>query len=224
MFKLNNDWNEILTNEFKKPYYLDLMKYLEEEYKKYDIYPNMENVFYALNKTSFNDVKVVIIGQDPYHEENQAHGLAFSVLDPTPHPKSLINIYKEIKSDLNLKDDIFKSGNLTSWAEQGVLLINSVLTVRKHNANSHKGKGWETFTDEIIKKINEKKENVIFVLWGNDAKKKCSFIDANKHFILTAAHPSPLSAYRGFFGCKHFSKINEILRSINKEEIIWEIK
>ena len=215
MFKLTTDWKDILKDEFDKDYYKNLMKFLEDEYQNYNIYPKKEDVFNALNTTSFKDVKVVIIGQDPYHEEGQAHGLAFSVLDPTPLPKSLINIYKEIESDIG-KDINFKyekslSGNLLPWANQGVLLINSVLTVREHMANSHKNKGWEIFTDEIIRQINDNKENIIFVLWGNDAKKKGESIDVNKHYILTAAHPSPLSASRGFFGCKHFSKINDIL-------------
>ena len=215
MFKLTSDWKDILKDEFDKDYYKNLIKFLEYEYQNYNIYPKKEDVFNALNITSFKDIKVVIIGQDPYHEEGQAHGLAFSVLDPTPLPKSLINIYKEIESDIG-KDINFKyekslSGNLLPWANQGVLLINSVLTVREHMANSHKNKGWEIFTDEIIRQINDNKENIIFVLWGNDAKKKGESIDVNKHYILTAAHPSPLSASRGFFGCKHFSKINDIL-------------
>ena len=215
MFKLTSDWKDILKDEFDKDYYKNLIKFLEYEYQNYNIYPKKEDVFNALNITSFKDIKVVIIGQDPYHEEGQAHGLAFSVLDPTPLPKSLINIYKEIESDIG-KDINFKyekslSGNLLPWANQGVLLINSVLTVREHMANSHKNKGWEIFTDEIIRQINDNKENIIFVLWGNDAKKKGESIDVNKHYILTAAHPSPLSASRGFFGCEHFSKINDIL-------------
>lgn len=215
MFKLTSDWKDILKDEFDKDYYKNLIKFLEYEYQNYNIYPKKEDVFNALNITSFKDIKVVIIGQDPYHEEGQAHGLAFSVLDPTPLPKSLINIYKEIESDIG-KDINFKyekslSGNLLPWAKQGVLLVNTVLTVREHFANSHKNKGWEIFTDEIIRQINDNKENIIFVLWGNDAKKKGENIDVNKHYVLTAAHPSPLSASRGFFGCKHFSKINDIL-------------
>lgn len=227
MFILTNDWKDYLKEEFEKEYYKDLMKYLNEEYTKYNIYPKKEDVFNALNTTAFKDVKVVIIGQDPYHEEGQAHGLAFSVLDPTPLPKSLINIYKEIESDIgidtNFKYDKSLSGNLQAWAKQGVLLINSVLTVREHMANSHKNKGWEKFTDAIIDKLNKEKEKVIFVLWGNDAKKKCASIDSNRHYVLTSAHPSPLSASRGFFGCKHFSKINKILKNNNQEVINFTI-
>lgn len=227
MFKLTSDWKDILKDEFDKDYYKNLIKFLEYEYQNYNIYPKKEDVFNALNTTSFKDVKVVIIGQDPYHEEGQAHGLAFSVLDPTPLPKSLINIYKEIESDIG-KDINFKyekslSGNLLPWAKQGVLLINSVLTVREHMANSHKNKGWEKFTDAIIDKLNKEKEKVIFVLWGNDAKKKCANIDYNRHYVLTSAHPSPLSASRGFFGCKHFTKINKILKNNNQEVINFTI-
>ena len=225
MFELYNDWKDILNDEFTKPYYKRLMGFLEKEYQNYNIYPKKDDVFNALNTTSFKDVKVVIIGQDPYHEEGQAHGLAFSVLDPTPLPKSLINIYKELESDLgeeyNFKYEKGLSGNLSSWAKQGVLLLNSVLTVIEHSAGSHRLVGWETFTDAIIKKINDEKENVVFVLWGNDAKKKCESIDLSKHYVLTAAHPSPLSASRGFFGSKPFSKINVILKDNNKEEIKW---
>jgi len=222
MFSLNDDWKEILKDEFDKDYYKELIKFLEKEYKEYTIFPKVEDVFSAFNYTPFDNVKVVIIGQDPYHEVGQAHGLAFSVLDPTPVPKSLINIYKELKDDLDIP--ISKSGNLSSWAKQGVLLINSVLTVREGLANSHKNKGWEKFTDAVIDKINTQKTSVVFLLWGNDAKKKGIMIDKSKHYVLTAPHPSPLSAYHGFFGCKHFSKTNEILNNINKSEIDWNIK
>jgi len=190
MFSLNDDWKEILKDEFDKDYYKELIKFLEKEYKEYTIFPKVEDVFSAFNYTPFDNVKVVIIGQDPYHEVGQAHGLAFSVLDPTPVPKSLINIYKELKDDLDIP--ISKSGNLSSWAKQGVLLINSVLTVREGLANSHKNKGWEKFTDAVIDKINTQKTSVVFLLWGNDAKKKGIMIDKSKHYVLTAPHPSPL--------------------------------
>ncbi len=221
MFKLNNTWKEILKDEFDKDYFKNLIKFLDEEYKTYTVFPKKEDVFNAFNCTPFDNVKVVIIGQDPYHEEGQAHGLAFSVLDPTPVPKSLLNIYKELNNDLNIP--ISNSGNLSSWAKQGVLLINSVLTVKKGIANSHKNKGWEQFTDAVISKINSEKENVVFLLWGNDAKKKGFAIDETKHFVLKAPHPSPLSAYHGFFGCKHFSQTNEILQKTGSEQINWNI-
>ena len=174
-----------------------------------------------MNLTSYKDVKVVIIGQDPYHEPNQAHGLAFSVLDGIKLPPSLKNIYKEIEADLGIK--MSGSGNLTSWARQGVLLLNNVLTVRAHEANSHKKKGWEFVTDKIVEKLNERDDQIIFVFWGNNAKDKQKLITNSNHVVLTAPHPSPLSAYHGFFGCGHFSKINELLREKGKEEIIWQI-
>lgn len=222
MFILKDEWKEILKEEFNKEYYKDLMNFLEKEYENYTIFPKKDDVFNAFNKTLFKDIKVVIIGQDPYHEEGQAHGLAFSVLDPTPTPKSLANIYKELHDDLGIK--VSNSGNLSFWAEQGVLLINSVLTVRKGLANSHKNKGWEKFTDAVINKINLEKQNVVFLLWGNDAKKKGMIVDETKHFVLKSSHPSPLSAYQGFLGCKHFSKTNEYLRKNLIKEINWKIE
>ena len=210
MVKLNNQWDELLCEEFKKEYYLKLREFLKIEYANYRIFPSMYDIFNALKYTDYKDVKVVILGQDPYHEIGQAHGLCFSVLDYVPLPASLKNIFKELTTDLNIPYP--KTGNLTKWAKQGVLLLNTVLTVREHYANSHKNKGWEIFTNQVIELLNQRDESIIFVLWGNDAKQKKSLITNPKHFILTASHPSPLSAFNGFFGCKHFSKINEILQ------------
>lgn len=210
MVKLNNQWDELLCEEFKKEYYLKLREFLKIEYANYRIFPSMYDIFNALKYTDYKDVKVVILGQDPYHEIGQAHGLCFSVLDHVPLPASLKNIFKELTTDLNIPYP--KTGNLTKWAKQGVLLLNTVLTVREHYANSHKNKGWEIFTNQVIELLNQRDESIIFVLWGNDAKQKKSLITNPKHFILTASHPSPLSAFNGFFGCKHFSKINEILQ------------
>ena len=221
MFNLNNDWKEVLSDVINSNEVLRLKEFLNEEYNSDTIYPPKENIFTALKLTSYKDVRVVIIGQDPYHEPNQAHGLAFSVLEGIKLPPSLKNMYKEIESDLGIK--MGNSGNLSSWAEQGVLLLNNVLTVRAHEANSHKGKGWEYFTDKIVEKLNAREEQIIFVFWGNNAKSKQKLITNQNHIVLTAPHPSPLSAYHGFFGCKHFSKINELLIKNNKKEINWKI-
>lgn len=221
MVNLGNDWDQILKDEFEKEYFKNLREFLKEEYSNRVIYPNMYNIFEALKHTSYEDTKVLILGQDPYHGENQAHGLAFSVQPGVKIPPSLLNMYKELQDDLGCF--IPNNGYLIPWADQGVLLLNTALTVRAHEANSHKNKGWEIFTDEIIKKLNERKDPVIFVLWGNNARKKVEFIDKSRHFVLEAPHPSPLSARRGFFGCKHFSKINEILTSLGKEPIDWQI-
>ena len=220
--KIAKSWYELLKDEFEKPYYKELQKFLIDEYSHYTIYPDSQNVFNALNLVPYDKVRVVIIGQDPYHEPNQAHGLCFSVQDGVDIPPSLQNIYKEIHNDLGLP--IPKTGDLTSWAKQGVLLLNSVLTVRKGAANSHKGKGWEQFTTSILEKLNEREKPIVFLLWGNNAKSIASCVDNKRHFILTAPHPSPLSAYAGFFGCKHFSKCNEFLKSVGEEPINWEIK
>ncbi len=220
--KIAKSWYELLKDEFEKPYYKQLQNFLIDEYSHYTIYPESQNVFNALNLVPYERVRVVIIGQDPYHEPNQAHGLCFSVQAGVDIPPSLQNIYKEIHADLGLP--IPNTGDLTPWARQGVLLLNSVLTVRKGVANSHKGKGWEQFTSAIISKLNEREKPIVFLLWGNNAKQVASNVDATKHFVLTAPHPSPLSAYAGFFGCKHFSKCNEFLHSIGEPEINWEIK
>lgn len=221
MIRLNNDWDYLLEKEFEKEYYARLKEFLINEYKTNLIFPNKDNIFEALRQTSYKDTKVLILGQDPYHGEGQAHGLAFSVQLTVKIPPSLLNIYKELRDDIGCY--IPNNGYLIPWANQGVLLLNTALTVRAHEANSHKNKGWEIFTDEIIKILNKRQDPVIFVLWGANARKKKEFIDGNRHFILEAPHPSPLSASRGFFGCKHFSKINEILIKLGKTPIDWQI-
>jgi len=222
MVTLNNKWDELLQPEFEKEYYLKLRQFLIEEYKNNAIYPDKNNIFNALKLTSYEDVKVVIIGQDPYHGPNQAHGLSFSVQPKVQIPPSLLNMYKELRDDLGCF--IPNNGYLVPWAEQGVLLLNAVLTVREGQANSHRNKGWEKFTDRVIELLNERKEPVVFLLWGNNAKEKGELITNKHHYILTSVHPSPLSASRGFFGCKHFSKTNEILESLGKNPIDWQIK
>lgn len=221
MIEFNNKWDDILSGEFSKDYYINLRKFLIDEYKNKKIYPNMYDIFNSLKLTSYEDVKIVILGQDPYHGENQAHGLAFSVNKGIKIPPSLLNMYKELQSDLGCF--IPNNGYLVPWAEQGVLLLNTVLTVREGEPNSHKNKGWEIFTDKVISKLNEREDPIIFILWGNNAKEKLKLITNKRHFILTAPHPSPLSASRGFFGCKHFSKANDILKSLHKKEIDWQI-
>lgn len=221
MVKIGNDWDEVLEGEFEKPYYLELRQFLKSEYETQVIYPDMYNIFNALKYTSYKDTKVLILGQDPYHGENQAHGLAFSVKPGVRIPPSLLNMCKELHADLGCF--IPNNGYLVSWAEQGVLLLNTALTVRAHQANSHKGKGWEVFTDNIIKLLNLRADPVIFVLWGNNARNKKKLIDTNKHYIIESAHPSPLSASRGFFGSKPFSKTNYILIKLGKTPINWQI-
>ena len=215
-----NSWKNILEKEFEKSYFKDLVEFVKNEYSKNTCYPKGLDIFAAFDYCSFDDVKVVILGQDPYHGPNQANGLCFSVKDGITHPPSLINIFKEISTDLNKVYP--KSGNLEMWAKQGVLLLNATLTVRAHEAGSHQKKGWETFTDEVIKQISNNKEHVIFLLWGGFAKKKAKLIDKKKHFILESGHPSPLSANRGYwFGNQHFSKTNEILLSKGFKAINW---
>jgi uracil-DNA glycosylase len=218
---LLNDWKNILESEFQKDYFLKLESFLETEYKTETIYPPLENIFSAFNFTSFEKTNVLLLGQDPYHGKNQAHGLSFSVNENIPLPPSLKNIYKELYSDLNI--NISKNGNLSNWANQGVLLLNAVLTVREANPNSHKAKGWEKFTDSVIKKLNEREKPLVFLLWGNYARKKVSLIDPNKHIIIEGVHPSPLSANGGFFGSKPFSKVNEALLKLGYKEIDWII-
>lgn len=221
MVHLDNDWDEILKDEFKKEYYLKLREFLKAEYRSREIFPNMYDIFNALKLTSYKDTKVLILGQDPYHDIGQAHGLAFSVKPGIKIPPSLLNIYKEIKNEYGY--DMPSSGYLESWSKQGVLLLNTVLTVRAHQANSHKNMGWEIFTDEIIKILNRREDPIIFVLWGANARSKKQFIDTRRHFVLEAPHPSPLSAHRGFFGCNHFKKINDILGSLGKDAIDWRV-
>ncbi len=219
MIKITKEWDEILNGEFSSSYYQNLREFLKEEYATKTVYPDMYNIFNSMKHTPFKDVKVVILGQDPYHEKGQAMGLAFSVPKGEKIPPSLVNIYKEIESETG--KNMPPHGDLTGWARQGVLLLNTVLTVREHMANSHKGKGWEQFTDGVIKKISEQKEGVVFLLWGANARSKKALIDKNKHLILETVHPSPLSAYNGFFGCGHFIKANEYLIKKGKEPIDW---
>jgi uracil-DNA glycosylase len=217
--QIEPSWKEVLHDEFTKDYFVELKKFLIEEKQNYTIYPKGSDMFNAFSYTPFDDVKVVIIGQDPYHGANQAHGLAFSVLDGVPFPPSLRNIFQELNSDIGCPTP--KSGNLSSWAKQGVFLINTVLSVREGQAHSHAKKGWEIFTDSVIKKISEKKKNIVFILWGSPAIAKSKLIDISKHHIITSPHPSPLSSYRGFFGSKPFSKTNEFLGSCGIKKIEW---
>lgn len=219
MIKITEEWDEILKEEFASESYLRLREFLKREYSSRTIYPSMFDIFNSMKKTAFKDVKAVILGQDPYHEKGQAMGLSFSVPAGVEKPPSLVNIFKELHSETGM--EIPASGDLTGWANQGVLLLNAVLTVREHAANSHKGKGWEEFTDSVIKKISEGRENVVFLLWGGNARSKKPLIDGTKHLILECAHPSPLSAYNGFFGCGHFIKANEYLTKHGKTPIEW---
>jgi len=219
---IGNKWDEILKDEFEKMYFKDLMEFVDKEYKTKTIYPYFPNVFNALKYTDYDDVKVVIIGQDPYHGMGEAHGLSFSVLEGVTKPPSLRNIFKELKDDLGIDEP--KYGNLEAWTKEGVMLLNAVLTVEKDKPASHQGKGWETFTDEIIKKINEKTEPVVFLLWGSFAKSKKELITNTIHCIIESAHPSPFSAYKGFFGTKPFSKANEFLKNNDFEPIDWQIE
>lgn len=216
--KIRRSWLELLQDETQKPYFKNLQEFLKAERAKYDVYPEDDLVFNALNFVPYDKVKVVILGQDPYHEPGQAHGLSFSVLDPTPLPPSLVNIYQEIENDLGIEPQ--KSGDLSRWAKQGVLLLNTTLTVRKHAAMSHKGKGWEEFTGKIISLLAQRQQPMVFMLWGGHAQQFASQIPA-RHLVLKAPHPSPLSAYRGFFGCKHFSKCNEFLVKNGYQPIDW---
>lgn len=222
MVHIGNDWDELLKDEFQKDYYLQLREFLKKEYSNYTVYPNMYDIFNALKYTPLKDVRVVILGQDPYHGPNQAHGLCFSVKKGVEPPPSLKNIYKEIESDLNIPEA--NHGDLTSWAQDGVLLLNAVLTVRRGSPNSHKGKGWEIFTDRVIQLVNEQADPCVFLLWGANAKAKQSLITNKKHLVLSTVHPSPLSAYNGFFGCKHFSKANEFLIKNNRKPVDWQVK
>ncbi|MED1722563.1 uracil-DNA glycosylase [Brevibacillus parabrevis] len=218
---LQNDWASVLAGEFEKPYYLKLRQTLKEEYQTQTIYPDMYHIFTALHLTSYEQAKVVILGQDPYHGPGQAHGLSFSVKPGIKPPPSLVNIYKELQSDLNCA--IPEHGYLSHWAKQGVMMLNTVLTVRASNPNSHKGIGWETFTDQIIHLLNEREKPLVFILWGKHAQEKAAFIDKKKHCIIASPHPSPFSANRGFFGSRPFSRANAFLRSQGMEEIDWQL-
>ncbi|MDQ0205040.1 uracil-DNA glycosylase [Pectinatus haikarae] len=216
-----NDWNEYLSAEFQEDYYLKLRDFLKEEYRTKVVYPSMYDIFNALHYTSYHECKVVILGQDPYHGPQQAHGLSFSVNPGVKAPPSLVNIFKELNEDLGCT--IPNNGCLKSWAEQGVLLLNTVLTVREHQANSHKGIGWETFTDKVISLLNEREKPIAFILWGGPARRKKIMITSSKHFIVESAHPSPLSAFNGFFGSRPFSKVNDFLQSTGQTPIDWQI-
>ncbi len=221
MVRLGNDWDEIIGGEFGKDYYLKLRSFLKDEYSRGEVYPNMYDLFSALKVTSYSGTKVVILGQDPYHEPGQAHGMSFSVLPGTQIPPSLLNMYKELRSSLGCY--IPNNGYLMPWAQQGVLLLNTVLTVRRGEANSHKGQGWEIFTDNVISALSARRDPVVFLLWGANARKKTELIDTKRHFVFEAPHPSPLSASRGFMGCDHFKKANEALISVLKSPIDWQI-
>ena len=218
MVNIGNSWDNILKDDFGGENYQNLRRFLAEEYRTHTIYPDMHHIFSALKETAFEDVKVVIIGQDPYHNPGQAHGMCFSVMPGTDTPPSLVNVFKEIKSDLGISNT---NPYLINWAKQGVLLLNAVLTVRAGQAGSHRGKGWEILTDSIIKKLNERKEPIVFMLWGAYARSKKGYITNPNHLVLECAHPSPLSAYNGFFGCKHFSKCNEFLTQNGLKPIDW---
>lgn len=222
MVSIGNDWDELLAGEFKKDYYLDLRKFLISEYNTRKIYPNMNDIFNALRYTAYHDVKAVILGQDPYHGAGQAHGLCFSVKKGTPPPPSLQNIFKEINSELGIP--IPNHGELTDWAKNGVLLMNTALTVREGQPNSHRGHGWEIFTDRVIELLNDRETPIVFLLWGANARAKTKLITNPKHLILQCAHPSPLSAHNGFFGCGHFKAANEFLQKNGIQPIDWQIK
>lgn len=217
--KIEPSWKAVLAEEFEKDYFSNLTKFVHEEYRTAQIFPPGRQIFAAFDATPFNDVKVVILGQDPYHDVNQANGLCFSVNNGVAFPPSLLNIFKEIKSDIGT--EIPQSGDLSRWAHQGVLLLNATLTVRAHMAGSHQGRGWETFTDAVIAHLAREREHLVFLLWGAYAIKKGAFIDRTRHLVLTSPHPSPLSAHRGFFGNRHFSRANEYLTAHGKTPIVW---
>ena len=221
MVNIGNSWDSILADEFKSPYYLQLREFLKREYATQTIYPDMYDIFNALKYTAYEDVKAVIIGQDPYHGEGQAHGLCFSVKRGIAPPPSLQNIFKELQNDVGFR--IPNNGELTDWTKQGVLLLNAGLTVRAGQANSHRGKGWEKLTDAVMRKLNEREKPIVFMLWGRNAKEKQALITNSHHLVLTAAHPSPLSAYNGFFGCRHFSTANDFLKYTGQQPIDWSV-
>ncbi len=221
MMHIGNEWDALLADELKKDYYLRLREFLKQEYSTRRIYPPMNDIFNALRRTSYSDVKAVILGQDPYHGAGQAHGMCFSVKKGTPPPPSLQNIFKELKSDLGI--DPPNHGELTAWADSGVLLLNTVLTVREGLANSHRGMGWEQFTDRIIELLNQREKPMVFLLWGGNARSKARLITNPNHLVLQCAHPSPLSAYNGFFGCRHFSKTNTFLEQHGIAPINWKL-
>ena len=221
MITIGNEWDDYIGGEFEKEYYITLREKLSEEYRTRTVYPAKENIFNALKFTPYSKVKVLLLGPDPYHGAGQAHGLAFSVQKGVAKPPSLLNIFQELSTDLGVVPP--SHGCLTDWTTQGVMLLNTVLTVREGEANSHKNLGWTTFTDKIIETLNAREDPVIFLLWGRNAADKLPLITGSQHFVLSAAHPSPLSASRGFFGCRHFSKVNEILTRLGKEPVNWQI-
>ena len=223
MVNLGNSWDGILAEEFTSEYYQNLREFLKREYRSHKVYPDMYDIFNALKTTDYEEAKVVILGQDPYHEPGQAHGMAFSVKPGIEQPPSLRNIFKELHDDLGLAIPPRDNGYLLPWAKQGVLLLNTCLTVREHQANSHRGKGWEIFTDHVIEKLNQLDQPIVFLLWGNNARAKMSLLNNPRHLVLTAAHPSPLSAYNGFFGCRHFSRTNEFLEKNGVKPIDWKM-
>lgn len=221
MIHFNNEWDDLLKDEFKKEYYLKLRTFLKNEYTSKTVYPSMHDIYNAFKYTSYSDIKAVILGQDPYHGKGQAHGLCFSVLKGVAPPPSLVNIYKELNSDTGFQ--IPNHGELTKWAKEGILLLNTTLTVREASPNSHKGKGWEIFTDRVISLLNEREKPIVFLLWGGNARSKKALITNKQHLILETVHPSPLSAYGGFFGCRHFSKTNSFLVDSGIEPIDWQV-
>lgn len=223
-FKIGNEWDSILAEEMDKPYYKELERFLDEEYETRTVFPPHDEIFTAFRYTPYDDVKVLLLGQDPYHEAGQAHGMAFSVQKGVKQPPSLVNIFKEIDSDLGITPPPMDNGCLIPWAESGVLLLNTALTVREHEANSHRGKGWEQFTDAVISKLNEREKPLVFILWGSNAKSKLPLITNKNHLVIAGVHPSPLSAYRGFFGGKYFSRANEFLRRHGIPEVNWGVR
>lgn len=222
MVHIGNEWDALLAEEFRKEYYLRLREFLKKEYNTYNVYPPMNDIFNALRYTSYSDVKAVILGQDPYHGAGQAHGLCFSVKRGVQPPPSLQNIFKELNADLGIQPP--SHGELTSWAKSGVLLLNTALTVREAQANSHRGQGWELLTDRVIELLNERQQPIVFILWGGNARAKAKLITNRAHLVLQCAHPSPLSAYNGFFGCRHFSKANEFLKANGIPPIDWRLE
>lgn len=222
--KIGNDWDDILAEEMGKPYYRALEKFLDEEYASHTVFPPRDEIFTAFRYTPYDDVKVLLLGQDPYHEVGQAHGMAFSVQTGIKQPPSLVNIFKEIDSDLGITPPPTDNGCLTPWAESGVLLLNTVPTVREHEANSHRGKGWEQLTDAVISKLNEREKPLVFILWGSNAKSKLPLITNKNHLVIAGVHPSPLSAYRGFFGGKYFSRANEFLERHGIPAVNWDVR
>lgn len=223
-FKVGNDWDDILSEELEKPYYRALEEFLDEEYASHTVFPPRDEIFTAFRYTPYDDVKVLLLGQDPYHEVGQAHGMAFSVQKGVKQPPSLVNIFKEIESDLGIAPPPMNNGCLIPWAESGVLLLNTALTVREHEANSHHDKGWELLTDAVISKLNEREKPLVFMLWGSNAKSKLPLITNKNHLVIAGVHPSPLSAYRGFFGGKYFSRANNFLERHGVTPVNWDVR